>query len=71
MYRLLQDRECENGDTLMPVILGKSRPLVPRGVKVIKPISETEKKCTALVTEIAKSFGLQSKKMKPKKIIFR
>jgi len=55
----------------MPLILGKSRHLVPRGVKVIKPISDTEKRCADMVTEIAKSFGLQSKKLKPKKMIIR
>jgi hypothetical protein len=55
----------------MPVIVGKSRPLVPRGVKVIKVISSPEKKYTDLAIDIAKSFGQQSKKLKPKKIIIR
>jgi hypothetical protein len=55
----------------MPVILGKSRPLVPRGVKVIKHVGSAETNAIKLTTEIAKAFGQQSKKLKPKKIIFR
>jgi len=55
----------------MPIILGKSKPLVPRNVKVIKHVGHPEANAIKLTTEIAKAFGQQSKKMKPKKIIIR
>lgn len=55
----------------MGIILGKSKALVPRNVKVIKHICHPESNAVKMVTEIAKSFGQQSKKIKPKKIIFR
>jgi hypothetical protein len=55
----------------MGLVLGKSKALVPKGVKVIKHMGSAEQAAIRLTTEIAKSFGLQSKKMKPKKIIFR
>lgn len=55
----------------MPVILGKSRPLTPKGIKEIKVMSHIEKRGIKLVEDIAKSFGQQSKKMKPKKIFYR
>lgn len=55
----------------MPVIVGKSRPLKPVGVKVIKHTNDIEKKYTEMVVGIAKEFGQQSKKLKPKKIIIR
>lgn len=55
----------------MGLILGKSKPLVPRGVKVIKVVGHPEQKYTEMVTNIAKQFGQQSKKVKPKKVIFR
>ena len=55
----------------MTLIIGKSKPLVPRGVKVIKHIGHPEQKAIEITKQIAKSFGDQSKKMKPKKIIIR
>jgi hypothetical protein len=55
----------------MPVILGKSKPLVPRGVRVIKYVGHPEANAIKLTTQIAKAFGQQSKKIKPKKIIIR
>lgn len=55
----------------MTLILGKSKALKPNGVKVIKHVGEMEKKAIAMTTKIAKDFGLQSKQLKPKKIIFR
>ena len=55
----------------MAVILGKSRPLVPRPMKEIRYRGHPEIKATQMAYEIAKQFGQQSKKMKPKKIILR
>jgi hypothetical protein len=55
----------------MGVILGKSRPLVPRPMKEIRYIGHPERKATQMAYEIAKQFGIQSKKAKPKKIILR
>lgn len=55
----------------MPVILGKSKALVPRGIKEIKYIGHIEKKATDMAVRIAKEFGEQSKKIKPKKVFFR
>lgn len=55
----------------MGVILGKSKSLKPSGTKEIRYLGHPEKKAIKLATDIAKSFGLQSKKMKPKKIILR
>lgn len=55
----------------MGLILGKSKALVPKGIKIIKHTGSAEKSSIKLATDIAKSFGLQSKKMKPKKIIMR
>jgi hypothetical protein len=55
----------------MGVILGKSKALVPRPMKEIRHVGHAEKKATQMAIDIAKQFGQQSKKMKPKKIIFR
>lgn len=55
----------------MVLVLGKSKALVPKNVKVIKHVGQPEANAIKLTTEIAKSFGQQSKKMKPKKIIIR
>lgn len=55
----------------MGLVLGKSKALVPKGIKEIRHVGSTEKTAIELTKQIAKSFGLQSKKMKPKKIIFR
>lgn len=55
----------------MGVILGKSKALVPKNVKVIKHVGSAEQNSIKLATDIAKSFGLQSKKQKPIKIIIR
>jgi len=55
----------------MGVILGKSKALTPKGVKEIRAASNIEKKITQMTVDIAKSFGQQSKKIKPKKIILR
>ena len=55
----------------MGVILGKSKALKPHPMKIIKHVGHPEANAIKLTTEIAKSFGLQSKKQKPKKIIFR
>jgi hypothetical protein len=54
----------------MGLILGKSKALVPKGIKEIKVSVSPEKKAIELTKNIAKSFGKQSKKIKPKKIIF-
>lgn len=55
----------------MPLILGKSKALVPKGVKIIKHIGHPEKKAISVATQIAKDFGQIAKKMNPKKIIIR
>lgn len=55
----------------MGVILGKSKPLVPRGTKEIRYIGHVEKKAVQMAKDIAKSFGQQTRKQRPKKIIFR
>lgn len=55
----------------MGLVLGKSKALVPKNVKVIKYVGHPEMNAIKLTTEIAKAFGQQSKKMKPKKIILR
>lgn len=55
----------------MPVILNKSKFLTPRHVKEVRYIGPIEKKTLDMAKAIAKDFGLQSKKQKPKKIIFR
>lgn len=54
----------------MPVILGKSKSLIPKGIKEIR-YNNVEKKALQMSIEIAKEFGKQSKKMKPKKLLFR
>lgn len=54
----------------MGLILGKSKALKPKNVKVIKHIGSTEANAIKLTTDIAKAFGQQSKKMKPKKMFF-
>lgn len=55
----------------MGVILGKSRALKPKPMKEIKYIGHPERNITKMAVEIAKQFGQQSKKTKPKKIILR
>lgn len=55
----------------MGVILGKSKALVPKPMKIIKYVGHHERKATEMAVQIAKSFGQQSKKMKPKKMLFR
>ncbi len=55
----------------MGLVLGKSKALVPKKGKIIKHISNPEANAIKLTTEIAKSFGQQAKKMKPKKFILR
>ena len=55
----------------MSLILGKSKALIPKGIKEIRHIGSTEKRAIEMTKAIAKSFGLQSKKMKPKKMIIR
>ena len=55
----------------MGLVLGKSKALTPKGVKEIKVISNPEKQYTDMAIGIAKDFGKISKKIKPKKIIFR
>jgi len=55
----------------MTLIINKSRMLKPKEGKVIKHVSHLEKKGIEMVKSIAKEFGQQSKKMKPKKMYFR
>jgi len=55
----------------MGLIIGKSKALKPKPMKEIKALVSPEKKATEIAIEIAKSFGQQSKKMKPKKIMIR
>lgn len=55
----------------MPIILNKSKALVPKTGKEIRYISHIEQKGIELVKQIAKAFGEQSKKNKPKKFLLR
>jgi hypothetical protein len=55
----------------MTLILGKSKALKPKPGKEIRHVGELEQKAIAMTKEIAKQFGVQSKQMKPKKMIFR
>jgi len=55
----------------MALILNRSKMLKPNRGKEIRYISHIEKKSIDLVKSIAKQFGEQSKKQKPKKIYFR
>lgn len=55
----------------MTMIINKSKILKPNGGKEIRYISHMEKKGIDMVKSIAKQFGLESKKQKPKKILFR
>jgi hypothetical protein len=55
----------------MPVILGKSKALKPNNPREIRYVGSPEKKAIEITKEIARQFGLQSKKVKPKKIILR
>jgi hypothetical protein len=55
----------------MAIIINKSKILTPKQGKIIKHISHIEKKGIDMVKSIAKQFGEQSKKNKPKKIYFR
>ncbi len=55
----------------MPIILGKSKALKPKGIKEIRPNICTERTAIELTKQIAKSFGTQSKKMKVKKFLIR
>lgn len=54
----------------MPIVLGKSKALVPRNVKVIKKAVVPEQHYITTAKSIAKAFGEQSKKMPKKKIIY-
>lgn len=54
----------------MSLIINKSKALKPKEGKVIKHVSHLEKKGIEMVKSIAKEFGQQSKKNKPKKIFF-
>jgi hypothetical protein len=56
---------------IMGLILGKSKALVPKPGKEIKHTGSTEKTTIELAKRIAKSFGLQSKKQKPVRMIVR
>ena len=58
-------------ETKMTMIINKSKMLTPKQGKIIKNVGHVEQKATQMVKDIAKSFGLQSKKMKPKKMMFR
>ncbi len=70
-YRSIRDIFKYHEEMIMPLILGKSRPLVPRNVKVIKVTSDPQKTAISVAKQIAKDFGQISKKMKPKKFILR
>lgn len=52
----------------MGVVLGKSKSLTPKGVREIRHVGNIEKKGIELFKNIAKQFGEQSKKNKPKKL---
>lgn len=54
----------------MGLVLGKSKALMPKGVKEIKHLGHPEKRCIEMSIEIAKQFGIQAKKMKPKKKVY-
>lgn len=56
---------------IIMIIRNKSKILKPNDGKEIRYITYTERKAIQMVKEIAKQFGIQSKKQKPKKIIFR
>lgn len=55
----------------MPLILGKSKALKPNGVREIKVKCNPERSAIELTKQIAKSFGEQAKKIKPKKFLLR
>ena len=55
----------------MGLVLGKSKALKPKPMKEIRYVGQPEKKVTQLAIDIAKQFGEQSKKIKPKKIFIR
>ena len=55
----------------MPLIIGKSKALVPKNVKVIKINTDPEKNAISVAKQIAKDFGQIAKKIKPKKFILR
>lgn len=55
----------------MGKIIGKSKPLVPRPMKEIRHVGHAEMKAVEMAKNIAKQFGLQSKKEKPKKMFTR
>lgn len=52
----------------MSLVIGKSKPLVPKPMKVIKHVNQ-QKKYIDMATSIATEFGKKSRKQK--KIIFR
>jgi hypothetical protein len=55
----------------MPVILGKSKSLKPgEGIREIR-YRNVEQNGIELAKNIAREFGQQSKKMKPKKFLIR
>lgn len=55
----------------MGLVINKAKSLIKKPGNEIRYISHVEKKGIEMVKEIAKSFGDQSKKNKPKKIYFR
>lgn len=55
----------------MALILNKSRMLKPNNGKEIRYISHVEQKGIDMVKNIAKQFGEQAKKNKPKKMKLR
>ncbi len=55
----------------MGLVLGKSTALKPgKGIREIR-YRNVEKNGIQLATKIARDFGKQSRKMKPKKMLFR
>jgi hypothetical protein len=56
---------------IMGIVLNRGKFLVPKKMKEIKYISHAEKNALQIAMDIAKKFGEQSKKQKPKKIIIR
>lgn len=55
----------------MSLVINKAKSLIKKDGKEIRYISYVEKKGIEMVKSIAKQFGEQSKKNKPKKMYFR
>lgn len=55
----------------MVLIINKAKSLIKKEGKEIRYISHVESKGIEMVKNIAKQFGEQSKKNKPKKMYFR